>query len=191
MAADEIVTEAETPAFAPEVSSRPQTRPSRPEPVAEPEPEATETASNSGADAEAEVDPVAAALAEATAAASTPAATQGLAGGDLSDGQKADLRREIGGCWSVGSASTAALSTLITVEWVMEPNGSVDTGSIEMVGFEGGSQADANVAFRIARSAIVRCQNDGGRSGYSLPPEEFNEARRFRVTFDPSQMRLR
>ncbi len=191
-AADEIVTEAETPAFAPEISSRPQTRPSRPTPVAEPE---VEVADNTGGEsaAEPDVDPVAAALAEAAASASadpTPS-VQGLQGGDLSDGQKADLRREIRNCWSVGSASTAALNTIVTVEWVINPNGSIDGGSFEMVAFEGGSRADADVAYRMARSAISRCQNDGGRSGYTLPADQFQEPRRLRLSFDPSEMRLR
>lgn len=181
-AADQIVTEAEDPAFAPEISTRPQVRPNRPAP-------AQDTAAE---------DPVAAAVAEAaaqaaqsteTAASNDP--TPGLGGGDISDGAKADLRREIRNCWSVGSASTAALNTLITVEWVMNPDGSVDANSIQMVGFEGGGQADANVAFRIARSAIVRCQRDGGRSGYTVPADQFQSARRLRLQFDPSQMRLR
>lgn len=181
-AADQIVTEAEEPAFAPEISSRPQTRPNRPAPAIE-------------APADDAVDPVAAALAEAGAAdtPTPPAAdpTTGLGGGDISDGAKADLRREIRNCWSVGSASTAALNTLITVEWVMNPDGTIDASSITLTGFEGGGQADADVAFRIARSALVRCQRDGGRTGYTVPAEQFQQARRLRLTFDPSQMRLR
>jgi hypothetical protein len=177
---DQIVTEAEDPVFAPEISSRPQTRPQRTVEAEVP----TEDV----------VDPVAVALAEAGAAETqepTPNETTGLAGGDISDGQKADLRREIRGCWSVGSASTAALNTIITVEWIMNPDGSIDGGSFDLVAFEGGGQADADVAYRIARSAIARCQRDGGRSGYTLPSEQFTEPRRVRLRFDPSEMRLR
>lgn len=184
-AADQIVTEAEDPSFAPEISSRPQTRPQR------------AVAQTPTEDA---VDPVAAAL--AAAGAGTPATppteptpptapTPGLGGGDISDGQKADLRREIRGCWSVGSASTAVLNTRVTIEWNMNPDGTIDGGSFDMVGFEGGSQSDANIAFRIARSAIAQCVRHNGRNGYTLPQEEFQNVRRLRLTFDPEQMRLR
>ncbi|KAG1713648.1 hypothetical protein GQR58_002116 [Nymphon striatum] len=178
IAADQIVTEAEDPSFAPEISSRPQTRPQR-----------TAVAQTPTEDA---VDPVAAALA-AAGAADTPAPTPnpGLSGGELSDGQKADLRREIRNCWSVGSASTAALNTTVVVEWTMNPNGSIDGSSFELVSFSGGARADAEVAYRMARSAIARCQNDSGRNGYSLPSEQFSEPQRLRLAFDPSEMRLR
>ena len=186
-AADEIVTEAEDPAFAPEISRRPQTRPSRPAVAETPADDA--------------VDPVTAALEEAGAGETqaTPATdptpptnpTPGVSAGELSDSQKADLRREIRSCWNVGSASTAALSTRITVEWIMQPSGAVDVASIQMIGFEGGGQSDANVAFRIARSAIARCENQGNRRGYTLPPDQFQGPVLLRLTFDPSEMRLR
>ena len=133
---------------------------------------------------EPEVDPVAVALAEA-------AANPGLGGGELSDRQRADLRREIGGCWSVGSASTAALNTTVTVEWVINPDGTIVGSSFELVDFSGGAQADADVAYRIARSAISRCQRADGRLGYTLPADEFQEPVRLRLSFDPSEMRLR
>ena len=185
-AADVIVTEAEEPSFAPEISTRPSSRPTRTA-TAEPDEETeTETVSTTGGETptEPEVDPVAVALAEA-------AANPGLGGGELSDRQRADLRREISSCWNVGSASTAALNTTITVEWVMNPNGTIDDNSVELVGFSGGAQADADVAFNAAFSAIVRCQRDNGRSGYTLPAGEFQEPVRLRLTFDPSEMRLR
>lgn len=194
----EIVTEAEEPAFAPEISSRPQTRPNRPAPAQEPsqaaEPETQTASSSSGSSAsDPEVDPVAAAIAEAAAASSAETSTEvaGLAGGTLSDSEKADLRREIRNCWSVGSASTAALNTIVTVEWIMNPNGTIDSNSFDLVSFSGGAQADADVAYRMARSAIARCQTAGGRSGYTLPAGEFQEPVRLRLSFDPSEMRLR
>ena len=180
-AAPEIVTEAETPAAAPEVSLRPQARPSRPAPqTAEPqeaEPEASEAA-----------DPVAEALAE-TAADPNPQPSAGIAGGQLSDAAKTGFLRQIGRCWNVGSASTAAQRTKVTVGFSMTENGRVNTSSIELLGFEGGKQADADVAYRMARSALLRCQNETDGAGYDLPADKYDQWRNVELTFNPENMR--
>ena len=176
-AAPEIVTEAETPSGAPEVSLRPQARPNRPAP------QPTETAET---DTPTE-DAVAQAVAEAAAEA-PPQPTAGVAGGDLSDAAKTSFLRQIGNCWNVGSASTGAMQTKVTVAFSMTEDGRVDTGSIRMLSFEGGSQSDADVAYRMARSALVRCQNDGGRSGYDLPDDKYDQWRNVELTFNPENM---
>ncbi|MEL6958619.1 MAG: cell envelope biogenesis protein TolA [Pseudomonadota bacterium] len=185
-AVDQIVTEAEEPeageqiSLAPTSSARPVVRPDRPAVVED----ATD-------------DAVEAALADALAAETTsepaldPTPTVGANGGDLSAGDRASLLRQIGGCWSVGSLSTAALNTRVTVQWAMDAGGILDVNSIEMTGFEGGSSADAAVAYRQARSALVRCQNANGRQGYDLPQEQFQTRRILQLTFDPSEMALR
>lgn len=178
-AAPEIVTEAETPSGAPEISLRPQSRPNRPAP---------QTASEEPTE---EVDPVAAALAEAVASETASEPTAGVSGGDLSDAAKTSFLRQIGNCWNVGSASTGALQTRVTVGFSMTPDGLLDANSIRLLGFTGGSQADADVAYRIARSALVRCQTDAGRAGYDLPQDQYDLWRNVELTFNPERMRTR
>ena len=58
---------------------------------------------------------------------------------------------------------------------------------IVLIGYTGGSSAAAQIAFETARRAIMQC----GGSGYDLPAETDQFARRVRVAFDPYRMRLR
>ena len=178
--ADQIVTEAEDPSFAPEISSRPTTRP----------------ASVAAAAQAAEQAAVDAALAAAVGSEpvetnDTPAPNPGLGGGDISDGDKANILRQIGSCWSLGSASTTAMRTSVTVRFSLEAGGGLDASSIQMTDFNGGSAADAEVIYRAARSALVRCNNSGNRQGYDVPAEQFQTRRDLQLVFDPSQMALR
>lgn len=188
-AADQIVTEAEEPSFAPEISSRPSSRPARPTPAPAEEP-TTETASETSGETstETEIDPVAAALAEAAAANPTP--TPGLGGGDISDRDKANILRQIGGCWNLGAVSSSAIRTSVTVRFSMDAGGVLDTGSFEMTSFSGGSAADAEIVYRAARSALTRCPQGNSRN-YDVPEEQFQTRRDLQLVFDPSQMALR
>jgi hypothetical protein len=177
-AADQIVTEAEEPAFAPEISSRPQTRPNRPAAVAETPPEDV-------------VDPVAAALAAAGAEETpTPSTTPtpGLSGGQLSEGDKSGFLRQVGGCWNTGSLSTSAQNTIIDMVFDMTPDGRPVSGSVRLDGFTGGSAADAQIAFDTARRALIRCTGD---IGYGLPRDQYEQWRRVILTVDPTEMRNR
>ncbi|SLN49886.1 cell envelope biogenesis protein TolA [Pseudooctadecabacter jejudonensis] len=179
-AADQIVTEAEEPAFAPEISSRPQTRPSRPAPAVD-----------APAD---DVDPVAAAVAEAASQATeptppTPATepTPGLGGGELSEGDKAGFLRQIGNCWNTGTLSTGAQNTIIVMAFAMTPEGRPVTDSISLDSFTGGSAADAEAAFQTARRALIRCTDEG----YDLPRDQYSLWQRVELTVDPTAMRQR
>lgn len=176
-AADEIVTEAEEPAFAPEVSVRPQTRPSRPAAVAQ-----TEQTT------EAQSDPVAAALAAAGVSADTPTPSPGLSGGQLSDGDKSGFLRQIGNCWNTGSLSTGAQNTVIVMVFDMTPDGRPVANSIQLQSYSGGTVTDADAAFATARRALLRCTGD---SGYDLPREQFELWSRVELTVDPTRMRQR
>lgn len=175
--ATEIVTEAEEPAFAPEISQRPQTRPSRPAVVAE-------------TPSEDAVDPVAVALAEAGAVdpAPSPTPTAGLSGGQLSEGDKSGFLRQIGNCWNTGALSTGAQNTIIDMVFDMTPDGRPVTGSIRMDGFSGGTATDADAAFQAARRALIRCAGD---TGYDLPQDQYDQWKRVVLTVDPTAMRQR
>ena len=179
-AADQIVTEAEEPAFAPEVSLRPATRPQR-----------TAAVTPSETPSEPAVDPVAAALAAAgaTDTPSQPAtATPGLSGGQLSDGDKSGFLRQIGNCWNTGSLSTGAQNTIIDMAFDMTPDGRPVSGSVRLDGFSGGSAADAQTAFDTARRALLRCSGD---TGYDLPRDQYDQWQRVILTVDPTAMRQR
>ena len=43
------------------------------------------------------------------------------------------------------------------------------------------------LAFQAARRAILRCQE----TGYSLPPDKYEQWKTIEMTFNPEQMRLR
>ena len=109
---------------------------------------------------------------------------------DLSDRDKANIMRQIGQCWALGAVSSAAMRTSVTVRFSMNAGGVLDTGSFEMTSFAGGTAADAEVIYRAARSALVRCpQGQSGR--YDVPAEQFQTRRDLQLVFDPSQMALR
>lgn len=178
-ATDQIVTEAEDPVFAPEVSSRPQTRPQRAAVVETP------------SEDEDAVDPVAAALAAAGAVETTdptPTPTPGLSGGQLSDGDKSGFLRQIGNCWNTGTLSTGAQNTVIEMAFDMTPDGRPVSGTVRLDGFSGGNAADADAAFQTARRALLRCSGD---SGYDLPREQYEQWQKVILTVDPTAMRQR
>jgi len=178
-AADQIVTEAEKPSFAPEVSSRPQTRPQR---------AATAVVETSTEDA---VDPVAAALAAAGAVETptpTPTPTPGLSGGQLSEGDKAGFLRQIGNCWNTGTLSTGAQNTIIDMVFDMTPDGHPVAASVRLDKFFGGNAGDADAALQAARRALLRCSGD---TGYDLPRDQYAQWQRVILTVDPTAMRQR
>ncbi|MCF2906390.1 cell envelope biogenesis protein TolA [Octadecabacter sp. CECT 8868] len=186
-AADQIVTEAEEPSFAPEISSRP---PSRPASVAAAAQEADQSVVD---DVLADILTGETSTPAEPAPSSTPTAglSGGQSGGQLTDSQTASLLRQIGSCWTLGAVSTAAMSTIVTVRFSMDAGGILDTGSIRMTAFAGGSETDAAVIFRASKSALVRCRTYGGRTSYDVPQEQFQTRRDLQLVFDPSEMRLR
>ncbi len=86
--------------------------------------------------------------------------------------------------WVVDVGSGAANVTVI-LAMKMKPDGKVIASSLEMIGFKGGNESDANAAFRSARRAVLRCQKDG----YKLPKDKYDHWRNIELTFDPKEMR--
>jgi hypothetical protein len=177
-----IITEADQPDdLAPVESIRPRSRPPRPVRTAEPAPEPQET--RPAPQDNAVEDAVAAALADAN----RPAASAAPSGPPMTDGEKDALRIAVQQCWNVGSLSTDALRTSVTVAVSMSRDGRPDNGSIRMVGFEGGSEASARQAYEAARRAIIRC----GANGFALPVEKYDHWRDIEMVFNPERMRIR
>lgn len=177
-----IITEADQPdELAPVESIRPRSRPPRPVRTAEPAPEPQDT--RPAPQDSAVEDAVAAALAEAN----RPAAQAAPSGPPMTDGEKDALRIAVQQCWNVGSLSTDALRTTVTVAVSMSRDGRPDNGSIRMVGFEGGSEASARQAYEAARRAIIRC----GANGFALPVEKYDHWRDIEMVFNPERMRIR
>jgi hypothetical protein len=178
-----IITEADRPdTTAPVESIRPRARPPRPVRTAEPAPETPRETPPAPQDNAVE-DAVAAALAEAN----RPAASAAPSGPPMTDGEKDALRVAVQQCWNVGSLSTDALRTTVTVGVSMARDGRPDTGSIRMIGFEGGSEAAARQAYEAARRAIIRC----GANGFALPVEKYDHWRDIEMVFNPERMRIR
>jgi hypothetical protein len=106
----------------------------------------------------------------------------------MTGGEIEGLRVAINQCWNVGQLSSEALRVTVTLRVALNEDGTVDTGSIQMTDFTGGSEAAARQAFEAGRRAVIRC---GGRTGYDLPPEKYAEWSVLNLIFDPSGMRLR
>jgi hypothetical protein len=177
-----IITEADRPnELSPTESIRPRSRPPRPVRTAEPE-RPREEPRPVAPQRDAVADAVAAAVAETSRP--TPAAPSGP---PMTDGEKDALRVAVQQCWNVGSLSTDALRTTVTVAVSLSRDGRPDNGSIRMIGFDGGSQASAGQAFEAARRAIIRC----GANGFRLPVEKYDHWRDIEMVFNPERMRIR
>lgn len=203
-ATTEIVTEAEKPASSMERSLRPMMRPSRPTPPPVETAEAAEPAEQAPAKEEPAkeepakeepkptppADPLAGALegalAEALGGATSEPAPSRSAAPPLSAGEREGLRVSVQQCWVVDVGSQAANVTVV-VGMNMNPDGTVDQGSINLVSASGGEGPAVETAYQAARRAILRCQ----RQGYPLPSEKYEQWKQIEMTFDPSQMRLR
>lgn len=189
-----IVPEADEAAPAPPSASvRPRTRPAVPaeQPAsqaatagaAEP-PDRAAAATDTGA--------VNAALAEALGqvggqGGGAAARDAGPSGPPMTEGEKDGLRVAVQRCWNVGSLSSDALATTVTVTVQMTEDSKPVPGSIRMTGSSGGSDVSARQAFEAARRAIIRC----GASGFDLPREKYAEWREIEMTFNPESMRIR
>lgn len=177
---------------APLTSGRPKPRPEKKPAPTEPEAAPAETQTASADDAPADdADAVDAALEEAMSGevSDEPAPGTGTAdsGPPLTGGEKDGLIVAVKQCWNVGALSTDALRTVVTVGVSMSQDGKPDSGSIHMIGYEGGDEASAQQAYEAGRRAILRCAGDG----YDLPPEKYDQWRDIEIVFNPEKMRLR
>lgn len=173
-----IVTEAdEPPSSAPTRSSRPSARPKRPTPPVETAEPATDSTRDAIADALAGV--------QSDDATSTP--TSAPTGPPLTGGEKDAFLVDVRRCWNVGALSTAALQAKVVVRFELSREGKPDIGSIQMTGYEGGTQSVAKQAYETARRAIIRC----GATGYKLPIEKYEQWKIVNITFNPENMRLK
>ncbi len=177
---------------APLSSPRPKARPEKRAPETASEPAAPQPAPEQPAEPEAPAaDAVADALAEALSgeASEEPAPGTGTApsGPPMTGGEKDALVIAVKQCWNVGALSTDALRTIVTVGVSMEPSGKPVSGSIRMIGYEGGTDASAQQAYEAGRRAIIRC----GQNGYPLPPEKYDQWREVEIVFNPEKMRMK
>jgi hypothetical protein len=175
-AATEIVTEAEEPSGALRSSLRPPSR--RPAPP-------TRTVGTP--------DTPAAAATQAVVNDALREALGGTApdvplGPPLSAGEKDALRVAVSVCWNVGSLSSEALLTTVTVGFDMSRKGRPVVSTMRMISSSGGSAAGAKQAYETARRAIIRCT---GQNGYQLPIEKYDQWKQIEITFNPERMRIK
>ncbi len=184
----EVATSA--PAKSPLPKKKPQ-KPAEPAPEpAKPTPSETVTAGATTPEVQTD-DAVAEALAAALAgeASEEPAPGTGTAdqGPPMTDGEKDALVVAVKQCWNVGSLSTDALRTVVTIAVSMGQDGKPDGGSIRLIGTEGGTDASTQQAFEAGRRAIIRC----AKNGYALPAEKYDQWKDLEIVFNPERMRLR
>lgn len=188
----EIVIEDETPSGAVETSLRPVTRPSRLQPPAPETEENTEVADVeevTPAEPDTNEDEVAAALAAALAAETPSDAPAVAAGPPMNETDRAGFRVSVQSCWNVGGLSSAAQRVTVTVSFSLTRDRKVVGDNVELIGASGGDDGAVEVAFRAARIAVLRCQNQGG--GFDLPTEKYDSWQDVELTFDPDSMRQR
>ena len=185
-AAPEIVTEAEKPSEAFEVSKlapprsvRPQRRPA-PRPVVETPIDTPESTS-------VQITPLAAALAEALSGTTSEPETQGTGIEALAPQVIRGMKLAISSCWNLGASSSAALFTTVVVGMELTIDGKPLVNSIYLVGYEGGDDDSAQRAFETAQRAIKEC----GAQGFELPTEQYSAWRNVEITFNPEKMRVR
>lgn len=87
-------------------------------------------------------------------------------------------------CWVVDPGSRYSRVS-VTVDLELTPDGKVVPSSMKLISFEGGSEADARIAYQSVRRAILRCQKDG----YDLPKDKYDQWRYVSITADPNIMR--
>ena len=103
-------------------------------------------------------------------------------GPPLSQGEKDGFRVAVEQCWNRGSLSTEASRTTVSVSFSMAPDGTVEKGSLKMIGHDGGSDAAAKQAYEAARRAILMCE----KGGYRLPAEKYNRWKDVIIDFNAS-----
>ncbi|MCT2539380.1 cell envelope biogenesis protein TolA [Sedimentimonas flavescens] len=192
-ATTEIVTEAteteeKARTSAPLSTPRPRAKPAKPAPAPN-ETAAVKPPATAPSEAKPATDAVNDALAEAMAEESQGTGGTGRAasGPPVTAGEKEALIVDVKACWNVGALSSEALRTTVTLRVAMNPDGKPDIRSIEMVGYEGGSDAAARQAYEAGRRAIVRCGSDG----FPLPPEKYDHWREIEIVFNPEKMRMK
>ena len=106
-------------------------------------------------------------------------------GPPMTGAEMAEFRNQIMSCWIVG-ALPAESPVRLTVRFSLLPDGRVD-GDVRMISASGGDEGSIAVAFRAARSAILRCQS----RGYTLPTDKYEQWKEIELVFEPSNMWLR
>ncbi len=174
--------------LAPLASSRPRVRPApRPPAVVASSEIPPDAVSASDVPKDAIADAVAAAAAAMSASSDTPSPAAAPTGPPMTSGEKDALKVAVQACWNVGSLSSEALNTTVTVSVQLAETGIPDAGSIRMTDAVGGSATAARQAYEAARRAIIRC----GASGFKLPAEKYGQWKTLELVFDPKNMRMK
>ena len=139
-------------------------------------------AERKAAEAAAERKAEAAAASKAEGAGGQGGGGAAASGPPLSQGEKDGFRVAVEACWNIGSLSSEASRTRVSVRFSMTPDGRVEANSLKMIDHSGGSDAAARQAYEAARRAVLRCQKDG----YPLPAEKYNRWKTTIIDFNPA-----
>lgn len=105
----------------------------------------------------------------------------------MTEGEWMALRVSVQQCWNVGSLSSEALRTTVSVSFAMSPDRRPIPDSLRMTDSSGGSESAARQTYESARRAIIRC----GAGGLKVPVGKYDAWKDVELTFDPTGMRLR
>jgi hypothetical protein len=118
-----------------------------------------------------------------TSGTATTASTTALGRGPT-EVELVGLKLAISDCWNLGTASTEALRTTVTVLVDMRPDGTAS--AVTLLSSDGASARATDVAFKAAQSAIFRC---AAKNKKPLASDRYDDWRQIEMTFDPSKMR--
>lgn len=108
-------------------------------------------------------------------------------GETMTEGEWKALLVSVQQCWNVGSLSSEALQTTVSVRFAMSPDRRPVPDSLRMTDSSGGDDNAARQAYESARRAIIRC----GAGGLKVPVGKYDAWKDIELTFDPTGMRLR
>ena len=123
------------------------------------------------------VDALAAALQD-----STPTSNSAI--GALTPGEREGLTLAIGRCWYVGVLSQEAREAVLVVGFSLDRNAKPVRSSLELVSATNASQSAIRQAYRVARTAVLRC----GREGFNLPPDKYERWKNVELLLDLEKM---
>lgn len=108
-------------------------------------------------------------------------------GAPMTSDERDALRANVLQCWNVGSLSSDALRTTITVAFSMTEEGRPHNDTLRMIESEGSDDNAARQAFESARRAIIRC----GANGLKVPMDKYDQWSEVELTFNAENMRIR
>ena len=99
-------------------------------------------------------------------------------------GQMRTVGSSFSRCWNLEAVSKTAKETTVSISLEFSITSKPIEASINLVDYWGGNAADAEIMYKLAKSAILQC----GSKGFDLPKEHYSMWQKVEFVFDPSLM---